>query len=175
MRVNRLVLEKASEIIGELLRGLITARWLLLQALEANRFEVARQAWSEQVRRERIVVRDLMQHIRQRLALERRTAGEQMIENRTERIHIAAPADRAALPFRLLRRNVIRRTQHLPAQREVGFSFKALGETEVCDVWLILRIDQHVGWFEIAMKNVALMREMDRFGNELEITRGLLR
>src|SRR5881394_799764 len=80
-RHDWLVAQEAVEFISEFLRGLITTRRFFLQTLQADRFEVVRDARREQVRRGRVVVRQLMQHVRQRLTLKRRPARQQMVEN----------------------------------------------------------------------------------------------
>ena len=48
--VNRFVAKKSSEVIGEFLRARVTALWFFREALEANRFQVARRVLVEQAR-----------------------------------------------------------------------------------------------------------------------------
>ena len=93
-----------------------------------------------------------------------------MVENRAERIDIAALAHRAAFGRRLLRRHVVRRTEHLAAERQFRLGFEPLGQAEVRHARLIGRgVNQHVRRLEIAMQHIPLVRKVDRFGDGLEI------
>ena len=51
-----------------------------------------------------------------RVAAERQLAGQQLKQNHAERVHVAAAVGRVGFAFRLLRRHVGRRAQHLAVQ-----------------------------------------------------------
>src|SRR6185436_16855805 len=96
-----------------------------------------------------------------RLSHEGRTASEQVIENRAERIHIAALADRTAFGGCLLWRDVVWRTEHLAAEREFSLFLETFGQTEVGHARFVGLIDEDVRRLEIAMENTAFVREVN--------------
>ena len=108
----------------------------------------------------------------ERFAHERRPAREQVIENRAERIDVAAPADQAALGRGLLRRHVVGRAEHLAAQGQFAVVMQPLGQAEVGHARLVERVDQHVGRLEVAVQNAAFVRVVDGLGDGLDVTRG---
>src|SRR5436190_1419907 len=65
-----------------------------------------------------------MHRVRDGRALKRRTAREQVIKNRSQPVHVAAPTDHLMQRRRLLGRHVIRRTEHLAGERETGIPIK---------------------------------------------------
>src|SRR6266496_4086477 len=48
---------------------------------------------------------------------------------------------------------------------------QALSQTEISHVWLVERIDQHVGGFEVAVENAVFVRVVNGLGDNLDITR----
>ena len=105
--------------------------------------------------------------------LEGRAAGQQMIENRAQRIDVAAPAHFAALSTGLLGRHEVGRAEHLAGHGDAGIAVEPLGQAKIGDARLIGgRVNQHVRRLEIAMQDASLVRVMNRFGNELDVPRG---
>ena len=87
-RQDRLVVEEASQVVGQLLGGGVPLRGLLGQALQADGLQVAIELRLEVTRRDRLVVDDLHQRVRLGRRLERRPPGEQAVENCPEGVDV---------------------------------------------------------------------------------------
>ena len=72
--VDRLALEKTVQLIRQFLRGGVTFVRLFFETLEADRFQIARQARIQQPRRHWLRVEHLVQCVRQRFAPKGRAA-----------------------------------------------------------------------------------------------------
>src|ERR1041384_3811420 len=83
-RQNRPVLEESTEVIRQHLCGWITPGRVLLQTFETDRLQIDRHARIQPARSDRLGVLDLEQNLRQSLALKRRPACKQVIEDCTE-------------------------------------------------------------------------------------------
>ena len=141
-------------------RGVASVRHFL-QALEAERFQVAVHGRIPQ----RGTLRFLLQHQphrgHARAARERRLAGQQFIKHRAQAIDIRARRQTAAT-FRLLGRDVGRRSEDGECASDPGVALDQLGETEVTEQRLAASIEQHVARLDVAMQDAALMRVMHR-------------
>ena len=92
-----------------------------------------------------------------------------MIKNPAQAIDVAVTAYLAVPGRRLLRRHEVGRAEHLATQRQTGLALQALGQAEIGDARLVVGVDEHIRWFEVAVQDALLMRVVDRFGNGLEI------
>jgi hypothetical protein len=149
------------QVLGQGLRGAVAAAGVLLQALEADRLEVAVHRGVQGPRPFRLALDDLQERVERRLGLERRPAGEQLVEDGPQAVDVGGRGQ----PFfaaGLLRRHVARRAQDGPAARPPGIAGRALGQAEVGDVRLAARVEQDVGRFEVAVEDAALVRVMHR-------------
>src|SRR5215475_1460093 len=95
----------------------------------------------------------------------RTLAGQQFVENDAQAVNVARRSDHLA--FDLFRACVSRRHQphdrkrllrRLPAE----FRVEDFGDAKVQELWLAVRRDENVRWFEVAMNNQILMRVMRR-------------
>src|SRR5207253_9405930 len=91
--MNRLAVEKAGQLVGQLLLASVALRRLLLQALEADRLEVFGNVLVEQPGAERLGFDYLADGFEGRSGTERRPAGEQFVEDCAGGIEIAPGAD----------------------------------------------------------------------------------
>ena len=172
-RDHRIAAQIAIEIVGECGCGRVALARLLLERLEHDRVEIAAQ-----VSRCRALARDgagcahfARQHVpvRRERALERvrSLAREQLVRDYAERVHVALGRDRAARD--LFRRRVLGREHAYTDLRQRlvrGAAFlDELGDAEVEQVNLSLRVDQDVGRLEIAMDDQSRMRVRDRAGD----------
>jgi len=105
----------------------------------------------------------------QRLALERRSSSDQMIENGSQRINVASRTHFRHGSQSLFWGDVSRRTKRLAGQCEVGIRIRLLCQTEIRDPRLIERINENIGRFEVAMEYSFLMCVMNGLGNRLKI------
>jgi hypothetical protein len=136
----------------------------LLQALQADRLQVARGARVEPGRWLGRPLADLLQRLGHRLAAEGGPAGEQGVEDGAEAVDVAGGGHRAAPARGLLGRHVGRRPQDRPALRQLAVAADPPGQPEVADVGLAVVIDQDVGRLEVAVEDAALMRVVHRLG-----------
>ena len=84
-------------------------------------------------------------------AIGRRAQGQQLVENRTEAIHVRAHVRRAAAP-------------DLGRAEGQGRSAQRHSRAEIGDKSLSGVIDQHIGEFEIAMDEAVAVRMLERAG-----------
>src|SRR5690242_20679888 len=90
--VDRLAAEEAGQLVGQLLLSGVALRRLLLQALEADRFEVFGNVLVQQARAEGLGLDDLADGFERRGGAERRATGEQFVEDRACGIEVAPGA-----------------------------------------------------------------------------------
>jgi len=112
-RLNRFVREESSQFISQVLGRLVAAGRLLLQTLQADRFQIERHSRIDCVRSDRLAVEHFGQSLLNRFANKRRPARQQMIENRTQRIDVALDSNTASLAIGLFGWQVVRRAEHL--------------------------------------------------------------
>ena len=81
----------------------------------------------------------------QRLCLEGRTAGEQIVKKGAQRIDITLRADLPLFCFDLLGRQIARGAKHLAGFGEGNILLELFGQTKVGNARLIKFIDQDIG------------------------------
>jgi hypothetical protein len=79
--VNRFIFEEALQFFDQFAGRRVTLILLFSQTLQADRFEVARDAGIEEPWRDRFVVLHLLQHLGDGLARKRWPARQRMIQN----------------------------------------------------------------------------------------------
>src|SRR5207249_1679882 len=90
---------------------------------------------------------------------------------RSDRVNVAGGTDGAAPGCQLLRRHVTGRPEQAPCAGKVSKSVQPLGQTEIQNTRLVVRIDQNIGWFEVAVSDALDMGVADRLGNGFRVTR----
>src|SRR5204862_2569629 len=86
--------------------------------------------------------------------------------------YVAGPPDFAPSPS-LFRRHEMGRTQHLAGDRQTRLSIEPFGQSKISDSRPVRRgVDEHVGRFEIAVKDALPMRVVNRFSTELHVAAG---
>src|SRR5262245_59959436 len=105
-RGHRLVRQEVGQVLGQRPRAEVALLWLLLQALQADRFQVLRQPRPKQVRRHRVVRYYLVQRLADRSPPERRPAGKALVEHGPQGVDVRRRADLADPARRLLRGHV---------------------------------------------------------------------
>lgn len=143
---------EAFKIIDERGSRPITHGGIFLETLEANCFQVARNAAIRHARRFCCSRRSAMQHFHRRFAVKRRMAGQHVVQNRAKAIDISGRGDVARVG-RLLRRHVEWRTKNGERLREITFALQPFRKTEVADVRFVRSIEQDVRRFKVAMQN----------------------
>ncbi len=108
---DRLPALEAPQILRQCRRRRITLAWLFLEALQANRLQVARRLGLQPAHRDRILGQHLRQCVEYVRRLERRTPGQAFVEDRAESINVRCRTDLFALAAGLLGRHVGRAAQ----------------------------------------------------------------
>ena len=128
--------QESSQFFREVLGGRVSSGRVFSQAAQANGFQVARDVRARCSQSGRLVLENHFDRLARRAAAERRTAGEHLVKNRPERIHVRGGADFMRSPGRLLRRHVTRRAENAD-RRRLGNLLRLLGEAEVRNFELV--------------------------------------
>jgi len=132
---DRLAVEEPPQLVGEHLGRGVPFRRVLLQAPQADRLQVAGAVGRQPARRGRWVVGHLPQRVQLRHAAERGPAGEQLVEDRAERVHVGRRPDLGHPAAGLLGGHVRRRPEDRPGLGErLGRVVEHLGQPEVGDL-----------------------------------------
>src|SRR3989442_9959053 len=146
-----LPVEIAAELIGEFLHGGVPPGRLFLQALEADRLQVARQLGIQHPRGDRFRVCNAQQCFVDSGAEERRAPPEAFVEYGAQRVDVRGRTDLLFSAPPQFRGKVVWRTEHMAGQGDVAASVQRLGQAEVGEVRLVEQVDEDVGWLEITM------------------------
>ena len=95
-------IQKAAQVVGQGLGTGIAPLGPLLQAGQADCFQLARHIGSEARKRRRLVVQYLPDGLVPRFIDKRRPARDELVENGPERINVRGRANRAEAPLGLL-------------------------------------------------------------------------
>ena len=132
------------QIIGQVLGTGVAAGGVLVQALEADRLQVARYSGIHARRRHRLCRKDASLGFRGRFAVERRPAREQLVQDGAERIDVHRRPDRARFAKGLLGCHVAGGAQTCPGGRELVPFFGGLRQAEVADLERIVPREEDV-------------------------------
>ncbi len=81
------------QVIGQLTGRVIAVARFLSQAFEADRFEVPGNIRLQVGHGDRFAVQNLQDGVQRCLSLKRRPAGQQLVENRSQRVNIGGWTD----------------------------------------------------------------------------------
>src|SRR3989442_12514354 len=165
----------AAELICELLHGGVPPGRLFLQALEADRLQVARQLRIQHTRGDRFRVCNAQQCFVDSGAEERRAPREAFVEYGAQRVDVRGRTDLLFAPRRQFRGKVVWRTEHMAGQGDVAASVQRLGQAEVGEVRLVEQVDEDVGWLEITMHDAGGMGNAHGFGERGQVGGSLSR
>ena len=164
---DRLAVQPPPQVVGQRPGGGVAAGRRLRQALQADRPEVAGQARDEAAGRGGVGPPHLLQRRHHVHPAERRTAGQHLVQDRPEPVHVRCRADRPHVPGRLLRRHVARRPHHRPARGQPGRHLVLLGEAEVGQLQRPVLRPQHVRRLQVAVDDAALVGVVNSPGEHL--------
>ncbi len=189
--LGRLSGQETAEVLGESRGAGIAFGRGLFQALQDDRLQVAGDAPAEARRGNRLDAGNLRQQRDDRVALERRPAGQAFVKDRSEGIDVRGRAD-VLSPGRLFRGHVTRRAEQFPGAREVAL-IEPLDHAEVGHLHQRFghplrgypagpsrgsplgpqgrgerRGQQDVGRLQIAMHQPQLMRGVNRQGHHAD-------
>src|SRR4051812_165452 len=83
--LDRFAREKPTKVIREPVRAGVALEGVLVETLQANRFQVGRDGWLEALGRYRIVVEHLQNGIERRFTQEWGPAGQEFVKNGSQR------------------------------------------------------------------------------------------
>ena len=132
--MDRVAVDESAQVVRQLDGGGKPPRGVLLETFQADRLQVMRHARLELARRHRLLLDDLADGVERIARLERRTADQQLVEDRAQRIDVGGRADLAVLASRLFGRHVTGRAQDGAALRLAGIVVHPLGQAEIRDL-----------------------------------------
>ena len=133
-RPDRLAVEEAAQIVGQLAGRRVALFRIFLETLQADGFEVARHGASAGLTgRFGLLRRGQRERFHDGASAEGRHAGQGFIEEGAQRVDVGMGADVAQLSQRLFRGHVPRRAEYRAGVR-LALGLNALGEAEVGDL-----------------------------------------
>ena len=97
--LDHLSVEIPIQVVGKCLGRRVAPGGVLVQALEADRLEVARHPRDKLRGGHRVVVDDLPDRLDRRFTLERRAAGEHLVQDGSQGINVGRRPDVSRMPF----------------------------------------------------------------------------
>ena len=119
-------------------------------------------------RRQRVLGPQQKQRLTHRLAEERHSAGEHLVEDDAERVHVTERADLLEEAGGLLRRHVGRRTHDGAGTRLIDVLVELLGQAEVGHLGHTVGRQQHVDRLQVAMNDALAVGRRDGLGQRLK-------
>ena len=172
--VDGAAVEEAIEVVGQRVGVGVAAVGLLLQALQADRLQVARHLGLEPPRRHRLLGADLLQRVGRRRSPERRSAREQLVEDRAEGVLVDEGAGVIGLAAGLLGGHVVGRADDGAGTGLVRVVVpEAFGQAEVGDLGAAVGGQQDVGRLEVAVDDPLQVGGVDGAGEDADGPRGL--
>ena len=160
---NRFAGQKPLNVLRHGAGGLIPAREILLDGLQANRRGIAMDFVIEGMGRRRIIVANLMQHLHHAVGQKGRLARQHFVERGAERKNVRPPVDMSRPAAGLFRRHVLRRADHLAGRRQAHFGvIHFLRHPEVGDVDPPGLIEKDVAGLDVAVHHIVFVREVQR-------------
>jgi hypothetical protein len=135
--LDRLTVQETAQVVGQFSGALVAFGGLLVQALQAHRLQVGRQLRVEPARRHRLVANDLEQGVVDGGGLEGRAAGQALVQDRSQSVHVGQRPD-VFFALGLSRRHVRWRSHDGAGLRHGGVAVEAFGEAEVGDLGRVL-------------------------------------
>ena len=143
--LDRPAVEPASQVRAQFRGGLITQPRLLLQAFQADRLQVARDAGTMPAGRRGDFADHPAHHVGAIVAVDRHAAGEAFVKDHADRVNVRRGRRRVLrVGQRLFRRHVLRRAGHDAGGGQSPGFVEALGDAEVGDLRHPVRIGP--GW-----------------------------
>ena len=166
--------QEPPQFVGQFLRGGVALFRLFLEALQADRFEVARDAVVQNTGCHGFRVPDLEQRFLHGLGQERRSAGEQIVENGAQRVDVAGRPHAPVLAGGQLGGHVIRRPDHLAGEGQVGVLLHPFCQAEIGQMHLVVgEVDEDIRRFEVAVEDALLVGVVNGLGDRPGVAGGL--
>ncbi len=148
---------------------------VLLQTLQANRFQVAGHVRLEARRGHGLLVRHLLDRLENGGGLKGRPAGQQFVENGPQRINIGQRTDLLHLAAGLLGRHVVRRAHQRSAFGVTGVFRQSLCQAKVGDLRNAIDREEDVGGLQVPVDDAVVMGVLHGLGQGLDQVGGIAR
>jgi hypothetical protein len=165
-----LVGDEPPQVLRQRRGGRIPAAGRLLQTFQANRFQIARHLRPQLARRDGLLRRDLDDHVKLRLALERGPAGQALVQDLPHRVHVRSRAEQLGAGGGLLRGHVGGRAGAAAGRVAVQLA----GQAEVGDLGRAVGRQQHVGRLQVAVDDACQVSGVDGAGQHLDKAGGVV-
>ena len=171
---DRDAVQVAVQVLGQRRAGMVTTRWLFLQAFDADRFQIAIDCRVQLAWRNRFLIEDLSDRFRDVRCLKRRATGKQSIQRRAQRIQIGRGSDTRRV-LGLLGRHVRWRPHHLPGEGQRFFALRELRQAKVGDQRPVSRLlDHDVLRLQVAVQHAAGVQVGERGGITTKLSGAML-
>ena len=154
---NRFAANIASKIIRQLFATLIAISGLLLESFTANGLQVDRYTRLQFTWLDRIPMNHLNQCIHHAIGYKRRSARNQLIKNRSERIDIRTIRNSCRVSASLLRRHVTWCPHDSAILRYLVACIDFFGQSKVRYLGASFRIEENVCGFDVAMEDLVIV------------------
>ena len=152
------------EVFGQGLGAGVAAGGILIEALEADRFQFPVHLSPEAGRRRRFSLGNLAQDLQRRGTREWRAAREQFVENRPQGIHVRRGGHSRRTAGGLLGCHVGRGADHRAGDGEGGFLLREFRDPEINEMRHTRGIQEHIGGLEVAVNDAPAVGIMHRPG-----------
>ena len=161
-------LQEALEVNGERARVKVAAVWFLLEALQADRLQVARDLGPKPRRRYRVLGSDLFDRVGGRRSAEGRSAREEFIENGAEGVLVDRGAGVMDLAAGLLGRHVVGRTDDGAGASQVRVIPEASSQAKVGDLGTTVGRQEDIRRLEVAVDDTLQVSGVDGAGEGMD-------
>ena len=159
---DRFAAQPALQVIRQGFGRAVAALRFFVEALEANRFQVAVHLRVQQRRRTRFLLQNLPHGLECGAAGERGLAGQQFVHHRSEPIHVRRRRELAGLARGLFGGDVARGAEHGDRACDRAFPLDQFGQAEIGEMRLAVAVDQYIVGLDVPVQDAALMRVVDR-------------
>ena len=163
-RLDRPPLHEPPHVLDQCPRVGVPPPRIFVQALQADRLQVARHLRVQPRGRHRLLGDHLPLRLRGRLSPERRPPGEHLVEDGAERVDVRGGPDRSRLADHLLGGHVAGRAHPSTAQGQGRLSVEVPRQPEIGDLGRAVGGEQDVGRLQIAVHDPALVGRLHGLG-----------
>ncbi len=161
---HRLAGGEPPQVVDQRLGRRVSIDGVLLEALQADQLQVARDPGVPLRRRFGQVRQHRGERLDHALAGEGRLARQQGVQDRPEPIDVGRRGDRAATPGGLLGAHVGRRAHDRAAGRQFDVGLDPLGQAEIGDVRMAFPVDEDVRRLQVAVEDASQVGVLDGLG-----------
>src|ERR1700757_1443848 len=140
----------------------VTALWIFLQALQANRGKLAIYLRIQQARFARLGLDEQSERFVRSLCSKRRLVGKQLVKYCAQSVHVCRACKLGIFTASLFWCHVTRGAHYSWCVREGALRFDQSREAEIGQMRFAVCVEQNVSRFDVAMEDSVLVRVMDR-------------